>query len=357
MTIKNYNDISAVDALKKAQEYAVAPFIFQTIISMKRFGIFKMLSEVPFGTSFSKKEIAKECNISEYASSILVDMAVTADILIEKDEKYFLSKVGFYLANDRMTNVNLDFSNDVCYLGLAELTSSLQKTTPEGLKVFTKEHDTIYPFLSSLPKDAKESWFAFDHFYSDHVFSTALEKIFAIKQFKHINDIGGNTGKFAIEATTYNKDVKVTIIDLPQQCVLAKDNSVKHGLADRIDTYGVNILDKGVTLPNDADLWWMSQFLDCFSEDQIKDILTLVYSSMKDTDTLIINEIFGDRQKNDIASMIVDANSLYFTALANGKSRFYHAREFLRIVEKVGFKVNQQIDHVGVGHTLLFLSK
>lgn len=357
MTIKNYNDITAADALKKAQEYAVAPFIFQSIVCMKKFGVFKLFAELKNGETLTKKEIADKCGISMYASSVLVDMAVTADILIENDDTYTLSKVGCYLAWDKMTNVNLDFSNEVCYEGLQNLDTSLQHGRAEGLKYFTEAHETIYPYLSSLPKNAKDAWFAFDHFYSDHVFATALKEIFAEKSYKHIYDIGGNTGKFAIEAATFNPDVKVTIIDLPEQCVLARQNCAERNLSDRISTYSVNMLSEKVLLPKEADLWWMSQFLDCFSEDQIERILSLVYSSMPNDATLIINEIFGDRQKNDTASLVVDANSLYFTALANGTSRFYHAREFLKIVEKVGFKLRKEINHVGMGHTLLFLQK
>jgi len=33
-------------------------------------------------------------------------------------------------------------------------------------------------------------------------------------------------------------------------------------------------------LPNQADIWWMSQFLDCFSEEQIVSILSLIHQHM-----------------------------------------------------------------------------
>ncbi|WP_294493781.1 hypothetical protein [uncultured Ruminobacter sp.] len=36
MTQKNYNDMSAVGALKAAQYLAVSPFIFQAVVAMKR---------------------------------------------------------------------------------------------------------------------------------------------------------------------------------------------------------------------------------------------------------------------------------------------------------------------------------
>ena len=39
MTIRNYNEIKASEALKRAQFIAIAPFIFQATIAMKKLEI------------------------------------------------------------------------------------------------------------------------------------------------------------------------------------------------------------------------------------------------------------------------------------------------------------------------------
>ncbi len=357
MTVKSYQEQSAVDALKKATEYAVAPFIFQGICAMKDLGILALLEKNQRNGGISKGALASELNISNYAVSVLIDLGVAADILIENDDKYTLSKVGIYLSSDRMTNINLDFSRDVCYEGLSELTSSLKNSKAEGLKYFTKEHETIYPFLGSLPSKAQSSWFGFDHFYSDHIFLAALKEIFSKLKVSSIYDVGGNTGKFALEATSFNPNVKVTIIDLPEQCALAQQNIIANNLQDRIFTHPVNMLSANPDLPSDADVWWMSQFLDCFAIADVKRILINVSKAMKNDAVLVVNELFGDRQANDIARLIIDSTSLYFTAIANGKSRFYHAKEFLEAVNEAGLELMHEVSGFGVGHTLLFLQK
>ena len=358
MTQKNYNDMSAVKALQKAQYLAVSPFIFQAVVSMKRFGILAHFGKMNCCESVSRGELAEIAGISDYAVSVLMDLAVVADLVICNDDgSYTPTKVCHYLANDRMTNVNLDFSADLCYEGLKYLPESLQNGSPKGLKVFTSSYNTIYPFISSLPPKSREAWLNFDHYYSDNVFGLILPVLFRERKFTHINDIGGNTGRFAIEAANFDKDVRVTIIDLPQQCELAENNVLEHGLSERIDTYPVNILDESTVLPTDGDLWWMSQFLDCFSHDQIVDVLTMVYNAMDDGAMLAVCEIFGDRQTNDIARLVIEANSLYFTALANGVSRFYHSDEFLKMVTDIGFKVYKEKDGIGLAHTLLLLTK
>lgn len=358
MTQKNYNDMSAVGALKAAQYLAVSPFIFQAVVAMKKKGILAHFGKMSKNDSVSRSELAQISGLSDYAVSMLTDLAVAADLLIRNDDDTLSpTKIIHYLANDRMTNVNLDFSSEVCYEGLKSMTESLETETPKGLKVFTSSCATIYPFLSSLPEKARNAWFGFDHYYSDNVFSSVLPILFRERHFRHINDIGGNTGKFALAATEFSDDTRVTIIDLPQQCELAAANIREHGLEDRIDTCPVNILEESARLPSGGDLWWMSQFLDCFSSEQIEEILTMVYNAMDDSAMVAINEVFGDRQSNDIAGLVIEANSLYFTVMANGVSRFYHSDVFIRLVEKIGFKVHRMVEHVGLAHTLLILTK
>jgi hypothetical protein len=358
MTHKKFNDFSAMEAIKAANMIAVSPFVFQTVAAMQKFGMLRVLGELLNSNYMNRAELAKKCNISSYACNILLDLAEAADVVIANDNnEYRLSKVGMYLNDDPMTIVNFNFTKDVCYQGLERLIESLEQEKPVGLEHFTEEYSTIYPFLSKLPNKARESWFAFDHFYSDHVFASAIPMLFAEGSVKSIYDIGGNTGRFSIEATTFDKEVDVTIIDLPEQCALAMQHIIANGLEDRIHTFPVNILENNIKLPNKADLWWMSQFLDCFSEKQIADIIALVYKSMKPGAKLVINELFGDRQKNDVAKLVIEANSLYFTALANGVSRFYHADTFIEILEKTGFTLDKEISSIGMGHTLLILKK
>ncbi|CCJ86617.1 SAM-dependent methyltransferase [Cronobacter dublinensis 582] len=110
-------------------------------------------------------------------------------------------------------------------------------------------------------------------------------------------------------------------------------------------------------LPDEADIWWMSQFLDCFSPEQIVAMLTRVAGVMKPGAHLCVMELFWDAQKFEAASFSLNASSLYFTCMANGNSRFYSVVKFTAWLEAAGFNVKQQIDHLGTGHTLLICQK
>jgi hypothetical protein len=285
----------------------------------------------------------------------LLEIAESSDIVSKnEDNKYELTKIGYFLNFNKTADVNINFTNEVCYKGLFHLDESIKNGKPEGLKELGN-WDTIYVGLSQLTPEAQKSWFDFDHHYSDDIFSEALKIVF-INNPKTIFDIGGNTGKFAITACNYNKDVSIKIIDLPGQLNKALANAKKNGLENRISGYEIDWLSENPKIPTGADTIWLCQFLDCFSEDQIVKVLSTCVKSMNDETELIITETYTDRQKFDNAKFILEATSLYFTALANGNSKMYPAEVMIRLVKEAGLVIKEDIS-IGEYHTMLICKK
>ena len=343
---------SALEAITYAQTVAFAPMLFQTALALKRLHILSFLEGKKDGAS--PEEIARGVNLSPYAVGVLADMGLSGRLLLEKDGKLTLSKAGAFLLNDPMTAVNLDFTADLCYGALESLIDSLKNGKPEGLKRFGP-WPTIYLGLSQLPPKAQESWFKFDHFYSDRSFKLALNKLKSLNPL-HIYDVGGNTGRFSVEVLKALPETRVTILDLKEQIALAMEALKDHPDFARVGFEPVNVL-TNETFPGEADVWWMSQFLDCFSEEEIVSILTRVRKAMRATARLCILELFPDRQEFEAATLSLNATSLYFTVLANGNSRFYRAATFLKLIERAGFEVEEEVNGLGLGHTLLILRK
>ena len=245
----------------------------------------------------------------------------------------------------------MDFNQDVNYLGLFKLEESILNGKPEGLKVFG-DWPTIYEGLSQLPPQVQKSWFGFDHFYSDNSFDQALQIVFS-KKPKTLLDVGGNTGRWATQCVEYDQDVKVTIMDLPQQLEMMRKATANTKGADRISGHAGNVLDEQTAFPKGFDIIWMSQFLDCFSEEQVCSILSRAAKAMDANARLFIMETFWDRQRFETASYCLAQTSLYFTALANGNSKMYYSEDMVRCVEMAGLHVDKFHDGLGLGHTIL----
>lgn len=341
---------SALDAVSWAQVICFAPMMFKAAAALKKLGLLKALEEHPAGLTAA--QAADHCGVSPYAAAVLLDMGLSARIVLKKDQHYLLAKTGAFLLNDPLTAANLDFTEHVCYEALNYLEQSLLEGRPCGLQVFG-DWPTIYPALTSLPPEARDSWFKFDHFYSDSAFKPAL-RLLQRFQPELIFDVGGNTGRFAAACLQLMPACRVTILDLPAQIAAARANPALD--PQRIGFAEINML-SDAPLPAEADIWWMSQFLDCFSTEQIVQILNKVRTAMRPEARLCILELFWDNQRFAGASFALNATSLYFTVLANGNSRFYSREEFVPLLKEAGFTMEAEHSGLGLGHTLLICRK
>ena len=340
---------TALQAQRLAQEIAFGPIVFQVSRLMVKFGIFKMLDDNKEGLTM--EEVAQRANLSIYGAKVLLESSLTIGTVLLRDDKFLLAKAGWFLLNDDMARVNMEFNHDVNYLGLFNLEEAILQGKPEGLKVFG-QWPTIYEGLSQLPPQVQKSWFGFDHFYSDNSFRQALDIVFS-RSPKSLLDVGGNTGRWAVQCVQYDENVNVTIMDLPQQLEMMRQQTNHLPGADRISGHGCNLLDKEVPFPKGFDAIWMSQFLDCFSEEEVISILSRAAASMDENGRLYIMETFWDRQRFETASYCLAQISLYFTAMANGNSKMYYSGDMRRCVEQAGLKVETIHDGLGLGHSIM----
>lgn len=340
---------TALQAQRLAQEIAFGPVVFQVSRLMVKFGILQLLADNREG--LTQEEIRQRTGLSNYAVQVLLEASLTIGTILVNDDRFTLAKAGWFLLNDQMARVNMDFNHDVNYLGLFNLEEALINGKPEGLKVFGN-WPTIYEGLSSLPEQVQKSWFGFDHYYSDCSFPQALEIVFA-NQPHTLLDVGGNTGRWAMKCVEHNEQVEVTIMDLPQQLELMKEQVKGKPGYERIHGHGANLLDEAVPFPTGFDAIWMSQFLDCFSEQEVTSILTRAARSMNEGTRLYIMETFWDRQRFETAAYCLTQISIYFTALANGNSKMYHSDDMNRCVENAGLQIEQIYDGLGLGHSIM----
>ncbi|ATL47594.1 SAM-dependent methyltransferase [Chitinophaga caeni] len=353
MEFFNKETKTALQAKEAALWIAFAPVVFQAARALRDFGILKAIGDSDDGLTI--EQIIQQVNLSRYAVRVLLEAGLGMELLIVNDKKYKVTKTGHFIQHDTLTRINMDFSQDICYKGMFHLQESLQEGKPAGLKELGP-WNTIYEGLSILPGTAKESWFNFDHYYSDLAFPTVLPTVFKHKP-KNLLDIGGNTGKWSLTCVNYDPDVKVTIMDLPGQIGLATKNIEEKGMADRVDFYPTNILDESLPFPKDFDAIWMSQFLDCFSEAEIISILKRCREALSDNGFVFILEPFWNRQVFKSAAFCLQQTSLYFTAMANGNSQMYHTDDFFACIREAGLEIVEEDDSAGMNYTLLKCKK
>jgi hypothetical protein len=327
---------------------------------MVKMGILGLISDSG-DKGLTRQEICAATGLSDYAVKCLLEASLCIGTVLADTEtdRYRLSKTGWFLLNDEAVQVDIDFSHDVNYEGWFRLEESLREGRPEGLRHFGP-WPTVYEGLSELPPHVRRSWLAFDHFYSDSSFPQALQIVFDEHNARTLYDVGGNTGKWALQCVGYNSQVKVTVLDLPQQIEMMQQNIAGHDGADRISGYPINLLDPQAAFPrcdDGPDAIWMSQFLDCFSMDEIVGILERARKAMTSRTRIFIMETLWDRQKFDTAAFCLTMTSLYFTAIANGNSKMYNTEDLQACIDKAGLQTEQIYDDLGRGHSVVVVKK
>lgn len=349
--------LSAAEAQRLAHFISFGPAVFQTARIMIDRGILQLLNDSAHGLTL--KEIEEKTGLSEYAVKCLLEASLSIGIVkVDADnDRYLITKTGWFVLNDKATRANIDFNHHINYRGWFHLEEALTEGKPSGLKTLG-DWDTIYEGLSSLRPEEQSSWFGFDHFYSDSSFPEALEIVFS-HQPKKLLDVGGNTGRWALQCVENFPEAKVTILDLPQQIEMMRKAVDKTLYADRIDGIGLNILKESPAEKTSEkfDAIWMSQFLDCFGRGEIVKILNKMIPLMEEDSRIYIMETFWDRQRFEPSAFCLTMTSLYFTAMANGNSKMYHSDDFFRLVEDAGLEIEEIHDNIGYGHTILVCKK
>ena len=341
---------TAYEAKCEAQRIAFAPMVFQACRILRDWGILELVQRSR-ATGITQAEVISQTAFPRYGVKLLMESGLGIGLFCLQEDRFTLTRLGYYMLRDPMTRVNMDVVHDVCYRGLFDLEASLREGQPAGLKTLGN-WPTFYAGLSSLPANVRESWLAFDHYYSDLAFPAALPKVFEDRPSRLL-DVGGNTGKWAVQCANFDPDVHVTIADLPQQLEFARETIQVHGLEQRVDFFATDFLDESNGLPEGYDALWMSQFLDCFSEKQIVSILRRAARAMSPGSTLYILELLWDRQPNETAAFCLQQTSLYFACIANGNSQMYPSADLLRCIAESGLQVIEERDQVGLYHTLL----
>ncbi len=315
---------SAFAARFEAQKIAFGPVVFQCVRYAWKRGMLQALADAG-SDGLSVAALAATGRWSEYALKVALETCLSAGVVYLEQGRYVLDKAGFCVLTDSITQINIDFTHDVCYEGLFKLDASLDAEKPLGLKALG-EWPTIYEGLSQLSEPAKSSWFAFDHYYSDTSFPSILPDVFATAP-RRVMDVGANTGKFSCAALAYNSEVELHLVD------------------------------PALALPSNMDVIWMSQFLSCFSESAIATILQRAADALAPNGQLLIMDTFWDRQRYDIASYCLINTSPYFTAMASGNSKVYESGDYVRLAQAAGMKLLTTRDNIGYCHSLLRFAK
>jgi hypothetical protein len=346
--------LNAGEALNRAHFLAFAPYAFEAARIMRDRGILTLLEESSEQGN-TPEEVAAAVHLPLNAASALLEAGLGIGIVSGDSDRFYLTMAGQYFLHNTTVRTNTDFMRDVCLPGMAYLEQSMEQGKPMGLEAFGHWRN-IFEALPSLPYNARQSWYAFNNHHSDAAFSDALPLVFAHHPAR-ILDIGGSTGRFALACLDYSDSIHIGIADLSSHPAQTEPGIAAAVRAGRVTLHALDILDTANEVPSGYDTIWMSQFMPCFSEDQVVAILARCHDVLPADGRIWLLETFWDRQRHEAAATALQMTSLYFVNVATGVSRMWDSNQLQRLIEAAGFTIVMQKDAVGRGHTLLELRK
>lgn len=342
------------DALSYVHQLAFAPYAFSAAVLLRDLGLLERLRDAgPDGLSLD--DLAQHAKLSDNSAHVLLEASLAIGLTAMENGRFLITLAGKLFITLETVRRNTDFMRDVCLPGISGLPQSLKENRPVGLEAFGS-WSNLFEGLNELPDRTRKSWYRFNNHHSAQGFRDAMPLLF-VHNPKKILDIGGSSGRFALTCLEYNQEVTVGLADLfadPEQAEPELHDAV---LSGRVQLYPLDILNPQTPLPAGYDTIWMSQFLPCFSEEQIHTILRKCYDMLPTNGRIFLMESFWDRQKHDVARSILQLTSLYFVNVATGISRMWSSGQLNSVIEACGFRITLIQDGFGHSNTILRLEK
>ena len=185
------------------------------------------------------------------------------------DDRYVLDKVGHFLLNDEMTQVNMNFVADVCYeaMGRSRVRRARRAARPRALRRLADAVSRAH----AAGRACTDELVSLRSFLFVACLRGRADIVFATKP-RHLLDIGGNAGVWARRARSATPPCASRSSTFPSRFARLAEHRGIGGQQHASVTMPWTCSTRA-TLPAGADTIWMSQFLDCFSEEQILAIL------------------------------------------------------------------------------------
>jgi SAM-dependent methyltransferase len=301
------------DKLLKVSGYYWRSFALHAAIKL---GIFTIISS----EEHTDEDIAQKLGAKRRGVVMLLNALAAMNLLVKNGDRYsntpssisFLSKDSpEYMGHIIMHHHHLALS----WLKLDEAVRT-------GIPMRTRS--------SGSDEDARES-FLMGMFNIAMNLAPRLVNTIDISGRRHLLDLGGGPGTYAIHFCLNNPGLKATVYDLPATGPYARKTIEAFGLTDRIDFVAGDYLKEDI--PGSYDVAWLSQILHAEGPENCQRIIEKAASVLEPGGLLLIHEFILDNTLDGpLQSALFSLNMLLGTE--NGRS--YSEGEIMAMLNRAG---------------------
>jgi predicted O-methyltransferase YrrM len=268
------------------------------------------------------EEIARKLRGKRRSVITLLNALSAMKLIAKEGDKYSNTPAGIsFLSKDSPEYIGYMIMH---HHHLAEAWSKLDKAVRAGRPVRSR---------SSHNDEEKRESFLMGMFNNAMNLAPRLVNTVDLSERRHLLDLGGGPGTYAIHFCLNNPQLNATVYDLPTTRPYAIKTIERFGLADRIDFVAGDYLSED--LSGSYDVAWLSQILHADGPDDCQRIVEKVVSVLEPGGMIIVHEfILDDTMDGPLFPALFSLNMLLGTA--NGRS--YSEREIMEMLARAGVR-------------------
>lgn len=156
---------------------------------------------------------------------------------------------------------------------------------------------------------------------------------------KILLDIGGGSGFYSIAYLLAHPHLKAVVWDRPEVLKVAKENAIKHGVADRLECVGGDMFTD--PFPVEADMLLVSNILHDWDTPEIGHLLSHWLEQCRPGARLLLHDVYlNDTLDGPLPIALYSADLFFLT-----EGRAYSRAEYLKFFRQTGWQAaaDQQI--------------
>lgn len=293
----------------------VAGFTYsQVLLACVRLGIFDWLLERPR----SLGELVLHSGLDEDAANRLLAAAISLGLVERRrDQRFGLGPLGAPMAHSRALAAMVEH-HAVLYADLADPVALLRGLPPATASTRLSE---VWGYAANPEPggldDARIAGYSALMSASQSLVADQILDAYPLARHRHLLDVGGGEGGFAISVSRRHPHLQVTVFDLPAVAARARERLQREGLGSRVSATGGDFVRDA--LPPGADIATLVRVVHDHDDEVAQGLLQSVHAALPDGGVLLIGEPMSGTAG---AEAMGDAYfGMYLLAMGSGRPR------------------------------------
>lgn len=283
--------------------------------------------------SMTSLQIAKQLNAPEKGVTVLLNALSAMGLLKKKSNSYTNSEAGSaFLSKDSPHYIGFMIMH---HHHLVESWFKMDKAIMEGTPVRER---------TSFSDEQRRESFLMGMFNIAMAIAPRLSEEIDLSGCRHLIDLGGGPGTFAIHFCMANPELTAEVFDLPTTKPFAQKTIEKFNLADRVSFSSGNYIEDEVLSNKTFDAAWLSHILHGEGPEDAERIIKKTADIMKTKGKIFIHEFILNRNMDGPLFPALFSINM-FLGTENGQS--YSEDQLFSMLENSGFHQIKRLDFTG----------